>query len=141
MRANVAVAAIAATQPGIFAIGGTGQGQAAALNQDLSINSAGNAAPRGELIALYATGAGFTSPQPPDGRLAARTSMVLAPVTVTIGGRNAEVLYAGAAPGLVAGVVQVNARIPADVVPGAQVPVTLGIGAAVSSQQVFIAVR
>jgi uncharacterized protein (TIGR03437 family) len=38
--------------------------------------------------------------------------MVLAPVTVTIGGEPAPIIYAGAAPGLVAGAVQVNVKVP-----------------------------
>jgi uncharacterized protein (TIGR03437 family) len=34
------------------------------------------------------------------------------PVSVTIGGQAAQVLYAGAAPGQVAGVLQINAVVP-----------------------------
>jgi uncharacterized protein (TIGR03437 family) len=45
------------------------------------------------------------------------------------GGRPADVLYAGAAPGIVAGVTQVNFRVPADLAIGAtqQVPVALTV--------------
>ena len=36
------------------------------------------------------------------------------PVSVTIDGQPAQVVYAGAAPGLVAGVVQINVVVPAN---------------------------
>ncbi len=36
----------------------------------------------------------------------------VAPVSVLVDGQNTEILYAGAAPGLVAGVLQVNFRLP-----------------------------
>ena len=139
--ANVAVANVVAAAPGVFGQGGTGQGQAAALNQDGSINSASNAAPRGEIVVLYGTGAGLTAPQPLDGQLAPATSQVVAPVVVTIGGRDAEVRYAGAAPTLVEGIIQINARIPAGVTPGPQVPITLQVGTVATAAQIFIAVR
>jgi uncharacterized protein (TIGR03437 family) len=38
----------------------------------------------------------------------------LLPFSVTIAGQPAEILYAGAAPCLVAGVMQVNVRLPPD---------------------------
>ena len=49
----------------------------------------------------------------------------LLPVGVRIGGRVADVTYAGAAPGLVAGMLQVNARVPADTPRGTNVPVQI----------------
>jgi uncharacterized protein (TIGR03437 family) len=58
---------------------------------------------------------------------------------VRIGGLPADVLYAGEAPGLAAGILQVNARIPATVPAGTQVPVILKIGDA-SSNQATIAI-
>ena len=43
--------------------------------------------------------------------------------------RTADVLYAGAAPGLVAGVFQINAKVPEDATPGnAETIVTYGSG-------------
>jgi uncharacterized protein (TIGR03437 family) len=64
----------------------------------------------------------------------------LLPVRVTVGGEPAEVLYAGGAPGLVAGVLQVNVRIPSGVAPG-EAPVVLRVGSARSQSFVTIAVR
>ena len=49
-------------------------------------------------------------------------------------------LYAGAAPGLVAGVFQINVRIPEGVEPGPQ-PVVVQIGTASSSPEVTVAVQ
>jgi uncharacterized protein (TIGR03437 family) len=39
-------------------------------------------------------------------------SKPMVPVSVRIGGVGADVLYAGAAPGLVSGVLQINVRVP-----------------------------
>lgn len=47
------------------------------------------------------------------------------PVHVYIYGEKAEILYAGAAPTLVAGVLQVNVPVPAGVPTGRSVPVWL----------------
>jgi trimeric autotransporter adhesin len=51
----------------------------------------------------------------------------VATVTVTIGGKTAQVIYAGAAPGAVAGVMQVEAVVPAGAGTGA-VPVVVTAG-------------
>jgi uncharacterized protein (TIGR03437 family) len=60
-------------------------------------------------------------------------------VRVFIGGREAEVRYAGAAPRLVAGVLQVNAVIPPGVSGNAEI--TLIVGDFVSQPGVTVAVR
>jgi uncharacterized protein (TIGR03437 family) len=62
-------------------------------------------------------------------------------IAVTIGGNEATVLYAGNAPGLVEGVLQVNVTIPARVVPGTQVPVVLTAGRVKSQALLFVAVQ
>jgi len=70
----------------------------------------------GANISLFGTGEGTTQPTGRNGRLAlgALTQLPLPThsVQVRIAGVDAVVTYAGAAPGLVAGVVQINARIP-----------------------------
>jgi uncharacterized protein (TIGR03437 family) len=63
------------------------------------------------------------------------------PVKVRIGARDAEVLYAGAAPGLVAGVMQVNARVPDNAPSGSAVPIEISVGEARSPRTVTVAVR
>ena len=55
--------------PGLFTTSSTGQGQIAALNQDLSLNSSTNPAARGTTIILYGTGEGKTSPASVEGTI------------------------------------------------------------------------
>ena len=131
---------VAESAPAIFALaGGTGQG--VILNQDMTLNSSTNPAPTGSIVVLYATGEGQTDPAGIDGNLAeAPYPTPLLPVTVTIGGLLAEILFAAATPGF-AGLLQVNARIPAGVVPGDAVPVTLAIGTAASQPGLTLAVE
>ena len=103
----------AATSPAIFTLAGSGRGAGAILNQDLSLNSAARPAERGAIIILFATGEGATDPPGVDGKVAAPPfAGPLAEIRVFVGDVEAEVLYAGAAPGLVAGVLQVNVRVP-----------------------------
>ena len=63
------------------------------------------------------------------------------PVSVTIGGQPATVSYQGAAPGLVAGVMQINVQLPAGIAPGATVPVTMTVGSTVALNTVTVAVQ
>ena len=126
--------------PGIFTATGTGQGQGAVNNQDGSPNSAANPAPRGSVISIYATGGGQTIPSAIDGMLAPGPSKLALPVVVGIANRGVEVLYAGDAPGLIEGIIQINARIPDDAPIGPAVPLVIKVGDAYS-QTVTIAVR
>jgi uncharacterized protein (TIGR03437 family) len=106
------------------------------------VNSVSNPARPGSIVVLWATGAGETEPQGLDGRLATGTlPKPLAPVSVLIDGRYAEILYAGAAPGLVAGLMQVNVRIPPGVKPRDAVPVILNAGSESSQEGVYISIR
>lgn len=50
------------------------------------------------------------------------------PVTVEVGGVSATVTYAGAAPALIAGLMQVAVQVLAGVQPGGYVPVQLFVG-------------
>ena len=56
--------------PGVFTRDASGQGQAAIVNEDGTLNSPANAAPVGSYVALYATGEGQTAPGGVNGRLA-----------------------------------------------------------------------
>ena len=104
---------VVSAMPGLFTSNGSGSGQGAILNENLSINSASNPAAKGSIIVIYATGEGMTNPPGIDGKPAsAPLNAPVLPVSVSIGGLSADVRYAGAAPGLVAGVIQVNAVIP-----------------------------
>jgi uncharacterized protein (TIGR03437 family) len=134
---------VAPSSPGIFTFGPAGQGQAIALDHDLTINSSSNPAAPGSIIVLYVTGEGQTAPPGVDG-LIARSTLPLPtpvlPVSVIIDGKQAAVLYAGGVPTLAAGVIQVNAIIPADVATG-NIPITVTIGPNTSREGVTIAIR
>jgi trimeric autotransporter adhesin len=124
---------VAASAPSLFSSNGTGAGQAAAVNLDNSLNDAAHPVAPGGYLSLYATGEGQTTPAGQDGKVAAAAPPLPAPqlpVSVTVGGQPATVLYAGAAPGEVAGLMQVVIQIPANVHPGGYVPVVLQVGAA-----------
>jgi uncharacterized protein (TIGR03437 family) len=112
-RSNVATLPLVSAVPGIFTLNASGTGPGAILNQDFSVNGSGNGAAPGSVIAIYATGGGQTVPASQDGALATGAARTVLPVQAFIGGREAEVLYAGSAPQLVNGALQVNARIPA----------------------------
>ena len=127
--------------PGIFTAAANGQGNAAALNGNGPANSIMNPAPAGSVIVLYATGEGETDVQGVDGRVALDILPVpKASVQVKIGGKDADIQYAGAAPGAIAGALQVNATVLAGVGPGL-VPVKLIVGGKEIADGVTIAVR
>src|SRR5260370_15184405 len=95
----------------LFTIPGSG-GQGAILNQNGSVNSSANPADKGSVVSLFGTGAGQTNPPGLDGKPAtAPLPKPVASVSVQIGGMDAQILYAGAAPPLVAVFIPVEAPI------------------------------
>ena len=136
--------AVNATSAAMFTQNASGSGQGAILNAPTySQNSAANPAARGASVALYLTGAGPYTPAMADGQLAPATNppLVELPIQVKIGGLPATVTYQGAAPGLVAGLVQVNVEVPADVAPGPTVPVSVVVGTSPAENVVTMAVK
>jgi uncharacterized protein (TIGR03437 family) len=109
---------VAAAAPGLFTSNSSGQGQAAAFNQDGSLNSANHPAGSGTVISLFATGLGQATP------------------TATIGAQPATVQ---SVVGLVPGVTQINVKIPTGV-NGASAPVFVQVGSVSSQTGVTIAV-
>jgi uncharacterized protein (TIGR03437 family) len=118
-------------------------GTAVALNQDGSLNSATNPAAGESIVTIWATGAGNTnSPDSQDGVIATDLYAPLLPVSVLNSGElngqagsTLEVLYAGNAPGIVTGVLQVNFRLPPIESQSVNlVTCQLQVGAAVSSR-------
>jgi uncharacterized protein (TIGR03437 family) len=130
---------VAASAPGIFTDDSSGNGQAAILNQDYSVNSDANPASQGDVISVYATGGGQTDPPDSTGTTTQGVAQVTVPVSATIGGQPAQVLYAGHAPGEVAGVLQVNLQIPNGVT--GDVPVVLKLGDATTQTTATVAVH
>jgi uncharacterized protein (TIGR03437 family) len=133
---------VASSSPGFFSVDFSGKNQVAALNEDGSVNSASNAAEPGKLIVLYGTGAGTFKSNPVDGAvIGLPLPEFLSPLTLQIGGIDAELLYAGPAPGLVSGVFQINARIPMGVESGDKVPIRVRSGNIESPVGTTIAVK
>jgi hypothetical protein len=124
------------TRPAVIATAGG----AAVFHQDGKIVSIANPAQSGEVMTLYATGLGPTSPavvfgQPfPQGTLCT----VNAPVEIAVNGKASEVLYAGGFPGGT-DQYQVNFRLPSDLNTGnGSLQLT---GAWVAGPQIAIAIK
>ncbi len=120
---------LADAAPGIFTMDSSGQGQAAMLNEDGTLNGSDHPAAKGSVVVFYATGLGQTDPPGVDGEI---TRDVLAcprlGVAVWIQGQQAEVLSASAVPGTVSGVMQVKIKLPMDIPSGNSVAVTMKVG-------------
>ena len=132
---------VLASLPGIFTIGAVGSGQGAIVNQDNTINSSQNGADPGSIVSIYATGGGQTNPSNVDGSLPTDARSTELPVRVQIAGESADVIYAGTAPGQPAAMLQVNARIPADVARGTNVSVVITVGNTASQPGVTLAIK
>ena len=120
---------VVATVPDLYTADESGSGPGIFINEDGSINSSVHPAQHGSVVALYGTGAGFLSPQLPQGALVISTPYPTMPATptVTIAGQPAEARYAGAAPYFPLGVFEIDVRIsPGIPVGNARVSVTIG---------------
>ena len=143
---NTVVTIVRETTPGLFALDGSGTGRALAVHRaDDSLNGPQNPVAKGSILDLYATGLGHTDPPSVAGRVAAADALpaVRAPVSVIVGNRAAEVLYAGGAPGQAAGITQVTVRIGESTPSGPYIPIRLivGDGIAIARQELTIAVE
>ncbi|MBI3684540.1 MAG: hypothetical protein HY235_29560 [Acidobacteria bacterium] len=138
LRAQASVS-IVRTAPGIFTTGG-GAGPAVAVNENGTLHSATNPASKGALLVFYATGEGITDPAGAEGRLAEPPYPApVAPLEVTIGGEQAEVVAAGASV-TGPGVLQVTVRAPSQVAAGPQ-PLVLTVGGVRSQRDVTVYLR
>jgi len=122
-----AVAQAVFGSPGIFRLQLGQSAQAVALNQDGTLNGPTNPAARGSILAVWGTGYGQTNPPCQSGGFnlpyAAPLSTGISALIVSVGpGRGPSlptpVQYAGSAPTLVCGVVQINFQVPGNVAPG-----------------------
>jgi uncharacterized protein (TIGR03437 family) len=130
VTSSAASIAVAAAAPGIFLVD---TNRAAATNPDGSVNTHANPAAAGDIVTVYFTGIGpldqpvaTGEPAPLGGPLSRATL----PVTVTIGGQSADVLYAGLTPGSI-GLAQANVVVPN--VPGGDYPIVIMVGGAASN--------
>lgn len=100
-----ALVLVAKAAPGIFAV----------ANSDGTLNSPSNPEKVGSFITIYGTGGGLTNPLGTTGGIwpiTASLATLNLPVSVSIGGTNAIVLYAGSAPTLESGYFQINVALP-----------------------------
>jgi uncharacterized protein (TIGR03437 family) len=156
VRSDIVTMPVLASRPGIFSMDSSGRGQGAILNEDGSLNSPSNPARRGSIVAIYATGGGEAAPGVVDGQIldgALPTTSLAASAAFFdfdyVFGEDvptqAEVLYAGGSSGSVAGLLQVNVRVPSDAVlrtvPSDAIPVAIRIGPYQTPFQTTIAVR
>jgi uncharacterized protein (TIGR03437 family) len=98
-----------------------------AINQDGTLNGPENPAPRGSIVAVWGTGYGQTDPPCPIGGVNLPDAVPLSPginaqidyVDPALSGMQlAPVEYAGSAPTLICGIVQINFQVPVNVAPG-----------------------
>jgi uncharacterized protein (TIGR03437 family) len=121
---------VQASQPGVFVTAVPDYifpSPGVALNQDGSVNSATNPAVLGSIVSVWMSGAGISTGDQSDGVIVARAGHPTLPISVFSfaplavvgvgellpGSLSLEVLYAGDAVGMVAGVTQINFRLPA----------------------------
>ena len=149
VQSDVVTAPVLASRPGIFSLDGSGQGPLAILNENGSVNSPSNPADRGSIITIYATGGGERDPAVADGQI---LSDVLTKPSLPISvwfdngpesdfNADGEVLYAGGSPGSVAGLLQINVRVPTSAVAGKTVAFGLAIGSERNPGSLTIALR
>ena len=143
-QSDEATIAVAPTAAAIFTQNASGSGPSAVLNENFELNTATAAAARGSILQIFLTGTGALTPAQPDGGLAPGAApfprTVVMP-TVRIGTLEAPVLFVGPAPGLVNGLVQINARIPANAPVGVAVPIAIRVGTTDSAAGPTVSIR
>jgi uncharacterized protein (TIGR03437 family) len=141
---------VSTTAPGVFTANSSGSGPGAILNSNNSVNSPSNPAARGDTVVVYLTGEGQTSPAGVTGKVTTVSStppLTPAPllaVSVLIGPPGAQqpanFSFAGEAPGIVSGALQLNVQIPTTVAAGDQ-PIVVSIGGNPSQSGVTVSVK
>jgi uncharacterized protein (TIGR03437 family) len=101
-----------------------------------------NPATAGNPVVIYCAGLGAVNPGIAGGTISPGSPLQYAnaKVTVTFGNVTVPAAFAGLTPGEV-GLYQINATIPAGVLTGNQVAVTISDGGASSSSQVYMAIQ
>ncbi|HEY6347708.1 MAG TPA: IPT/TIG domain-containing protein [Bryobacteraceae bacterium] len=138
------------TEPGLdappaFKIGGTQYVVAIAADGSYVIPTGSitgvNSKPAkpGDTIVLYGVGFGPVTPAIPPGQIVQQLNQLTGNLSISIGGVNAGVGYAGLAPNYV-GLYQFNVVVP-QVPSGNAVPVTFTLGGVAGSQTLYIAVQ
>lgn len=136
VRSNSLTLAVVSSAPGVFSADASGKGPGAILDTSYHLVSASNPVSAGSIIQVFATGQGQTSPGGVDGLIEPSSLPLPAPLLsagAMIGGVAATIQYVGAAPGLVAGALQVNIVVPPGVASG-PAPLFVSFGGIDNSQ-------
>jgi uncharacterized protein (TIGR03437 family) len=113
----------ATTSPGIF--------------PDPVLDNPNHPAAAGSTLSIRATGEGQTNPPGVTGRPPIQVLPVpLASVTISVGSTAADIIYAGAEPGII-GTILITFRVPDSLLPG-DYPLTLKIGSISTSRRLSI---
>ena len=136
---NSAAFSAAPAAPGIFTVNASGSGDGVILHADNTLVTASNPAIAGETVVIYCTGLGPTSPSFATGTAANLANNTTLPVTVTMGGKSATVMYSGLTQSLV-GLYQVNAVVPAGLTGSQEVIIKVN-GTAASRSGVTMATK
>ncbi len=142
IRSPVTAIGVAGASPALFTMDSSGTGQAVAIDQNGIICDAAHPALRGSYVTIYFNGGGDLNPPGVTGAITMPQLMHLRQNTaVTVGGQPVEVTFAGASPGFVNSVGQLNIKLPDNTPIGDAVPVIMTIGINSSSATATIAVR
>lgn len=128
---------VAPSAPGIFTQDQSGRGGGSILNQDNTLNTAGNPAAADSVVQIFGTGEGQSMPANSDGAMTPDVRPAQQPASVTIGGVNAGIQFAGPAPFAIAGLFQFNAFVPRGL-PAGPAAVTVKFGNAASQDGVVV---
>jgi uncharacterized protein (TIGR03437 family) len=131
---------IASAAPGAYTLNSSGSGQAAALNQDYSINGPSNPAAKGSYVVIYFTGGGQTNPGGVTGSVTGSVLKWLTQsISVTVGNQPATVQFDGSAPTFVDGVDQLNIQLSPNTPSGEQaVVITVGGVSSPATATIFV---
>lgn len=142
---NTETIGVTARAPRLFTRTLDGRGEAIVTHADYTVVEGAKPADPNEVVLIFLTGLGQTSPEASSGKPAGdgaaygALNWVRETVTVTVAGQTGTVHFAGLAPGFV-GLYQLNVQLPASLPGGAQ-PLVVACGGQSSQTGVTVAVR
>jgi uncharacterized protein (TIGR03437 family) len=141
MLSNAVTLPVVANAPGLFTADSSGSGQGLIFDAMGNPNSVSNPAAAESVVTLYVTGEGQTLPPGIDGLIATDPAPApVLPVSVTIDGIDAPVIYYGGAVGQVAGMMRIDVQVPDGAASGAR-PVVVQVGDSQSQAGVTVVVQ
>ncbi len=118
---------VVSASAGAFTLDYSGQGQAVVINSTGVVNSLSTPATRGSVVSIYVTGLGVTNPAFTDGQIMTANAPAATQPTVTVGGSQAVINYAGLVAGTIAGVYRIDVVVPPGTSTGS-LPVIISAG-------------